>query len=95
MDLTEKIDSIGTNDNMRRAQKMTIIRSRVGTKPRHTPPIVAKGESSVHCLICQQPRHYATQFPLRKGKSPIVNTILADIQQVTTRQQAKNADWAA
>ena len=43
--------------------------------------------------MSDQPGHYATQCPLRKGKGPAVNTISADIQQVTTRQQVKNVDW--
>ena len=62
---------------------------------RHTPPGAEKGESSIHCFICQQPGHYATQCPARKGKGPAVNTITAEVQQVTTRQQTKTADWAA
>ena len=45
--------------------------------------------------MCEQLGHYATQCPLRKGKGPAINTISADIQQVKTRQQAKNADWMA
>ena len=47
---------------------------------RHTPPTVEKGESSVHCFVCQQPKHYATKCPVRKGKGPAVNTITAEIQ---------------
>ena len=58
-----------------------------------TPPERETGESSVHCFVCQQPGHYATQCPLRKGKGPTVNTITVEVQQVTTRQQTKNADW--
>ena len=62
---------------------------------RHTPPAIEKGESSVHCFVCQQPGHYATQCPLRNGKGPAFNTIMAEVQQVTTRPQTKNSDWAA
>ena len=58
-------------------------------------PVVEKGESNVHCFVCQQPGHYATQCPLRKGKGLVVTTISAEVQQVTTRQQATNVDWAA
>ena len=57
-----------------------------------TPPERETSESSVHCFVCQQPGHYATQCPLRKGKGPTVNTITVEVQQVTTRQQTKNAD---
>ena len=32
--------------------------------------------------------------PHRKGKELVVNTITTEVQHVTTRQQAKNADWA-
>ena len=58
----------------------------------------AEGKAHVGCRHkrrIQRPGHYAMQCLLRKGKSPAVNTITTDIQQVTTRQQAKNADWAA
>ena len=64
-------------------------------RERHTPPATPKEESSIRCFVCEQLGHYATQCPLRKGKGPAINTISADIQQVTTRQQAKNADWMA
>ena len=60
----------------------------------NTPPVVERGESSVHCFACQQPGHYAAECPRRKGKEPTINTITAKIQQVTTRQQAKNTEWA-
>ena len=59
-------------------------------------PLVAEtGESIVHCFVCQQPGHYATQCPLHKGKGPAINTIMTEVQQFTTWQQTKNADWAA
>ena len=60
----------------------------------NTPPIVERGESSVHCFVCQQPGHYATQCPRHKGKEPTINTIMAEVQQVTTWQHAKNKKWA-
>ena len=57
-------------------------------------PVMEKGESSVHCFVCQQPDHYATQCPRRdKGKGPTVNTITTDIKQVITRSQAKSIEW--
>ena len=62
---------------------------------RHTPVGAEKGESSIHCVVSQQPGQYATQCPICKGKGPAVNTITVEVQQVTTRQQTKTIDWAA
>ena len=59
------------------------------------PPVTERGESSVHCFVYQQLGHYATQCPLCKGKGPAVNTITTEVQQVMSRQQTKNVDWAA
>ena len=43
--------------------------------------------------MCEHPGHYATRCPLRKGKGLAVNAISVEVQQDTTRQQEKNADW--
>ena len=72
-------------------------RSREELAPRAepvAPPIVEKGESSVHCFIFQQRRHYVTQCPRRdKGKGPSINTITAEVWQVTTLSKAKTTEW--
>ena len=50
----------------------------------NTPLVVERGESNVLCFVCQQPAHYVTQCPRRKGKEVVVTTITTEVQQVTT-----------
>ena len=48
----------------------------------------------MHCFNFQEPGHYAPQCPYKqKGKLPTVNTITAEVQQVTTFSKAKTAEW--
>ena len=43
---------------------------------------------------CNQPGHYATQCPTTdRGKAPAVNSIMADVQTVTTRSKAQATQW--
>ena len=59
-----------------------------------TPASTDKGESSIHCFNCQEPRHYAPQCPHKqRGKQPTVNIITLEVQQVTTWSKAKTAEW--
>ena len=58
-----------------------------------TPLVVKQGELSLLCFTCQQPGHYATQCPHKdKGKRPAINTILIEVQQVTTCGKVKALD---
>ena len=46
------------------------------------------------CFKCNQLGHYATQCPTTdRGKAPVVNSIMADVQTVTTRSKAQNTQW--
>ena len=59
-----------------------------------TPTSTGRGESSVHCFNWQEPGHYAPQCPHKpKGKQLAVNIIALKVQQITTRSEAKTAEW--
>ena len=48
----------------------------------------------MHCFNYQESGHYVPQCPHKqKGKQPAVNTITAEVQQVTTRSKAKTEEW--
>ena len=54
------------------------------------PPQNERGKTSnsasVICFKCGQPGHYAIQCPTNdRGKASVVNNIMVDVQQVTTR----------
>ena len=56
----------------------------------HPPPKTDRADTSnsaaVTCFKCNQLGHYATQCPTTdRGKAPTVNSIMADVQNVTTR----------
>ena len=46
------------------------------------------------CYICRQINHYANQCQTKeKGKASIVNMVVLEIQQVTTRSKGKQSEW--
>ena len=48
------------------------------------------GSSIPNCYICRKDGHYENQCQTRdKGKAPIVNMVVPEIQQVTTRSKGK------
>ena len=48
----------------------------------------------LNCYICRKDGHYANQCPTKdKGKAPIVNMVIAEVQQVTTWSKAKQSKW--
>ena len=64
----------------------------------HPPPPTDRGDTSnsasVTCFKCNQPGHYATQCPTTdRGKAPAVNSIMADVQQVTTHSKTQATQW--
>ena len=44
------------------------------------------------CFICHQTGHYDNQCPA-KGNGPVVNIVIPEIQQVTTRSKSKQSEW--
>ena len=59
-----------------------------------TPVSTERSDSSVHCFNFQEPKHYVLQIPHKqRGQLPTVNTITAEVQQVTTRSKAKTVEW--
>ena len=64
----------------------------------HPPLQNDRGEASnlmsVTYFKCNQPGHYATQCPTNDcGKTPVVNSIMADVQQVSTRSKTQSTEW--
>ena len=52
------------------------------------------GSLTLNCYICRKDGHYANQWPTKeKGKSPTVNMVMPEIQQVTTRSKGKQSEW--
>ena len=81
MDLAEKIDSIGTNDDTRRAQTMTIIRSHVGTKPRH----FAIADVLKKIRRSKRSRRKGTRRQLKRKESPTSIASCANSPETTLR----------
>ena len=45
------------------------------------------------CYICRKDGHYANQYPSKgKGKTPVVNMVMPEIQQVTIRSKSKPSE---
>ena len=64
----------------------------------HPPPHTDRGDTSnsasVTCFKCNQPGHYATECPTtNRGKAPTVNSIMVDVQHVTTRNKTQATQW--
>ena len=60
----------------------------------HTERADTSNSAAVTCFKCNQPGHYATQCPTTdRGKAPAVNSIMADVQTVTTRSKAQATQW--
>ena len=70
-------------------------RSRPYPRKQTAPTRGKRSETSAHRFVCQQPGHYTTQCAHHKGKELAVNTIKAEVQHLTMRQQAKSVHWAA
>ena len=50
--------------------------------------------SPTTCFNCNQPGHFTTHCPNDpRGKTPTINMITVDVQQVTTRSKATQSPW--
>ena len=60
----------------------------------HTDRADTNNSTNVTCFKCNQPGHYATQCSTTdRGKAPAVNSIMDDVQTVTTRSKAQTTQW--